>query len=118
LLKMAEHLSRFVQRLFGVEKEAAALVSRAGADKPVFKMKTDFLARRTFRKGQAPRAKADDFPALDALAAKLMKAAPELSGGKDAEHSVARVVGVLMEVEKSFAAARKLQADGGTPQAV
>ena len=103
LIRMAAHLSRFVAKAFGVEKEAADLEKRVKDGTPIFRMKTDFMARRTFKKGAAPKVKADDFPALDSAAGAFMRAAfPELPGGTSAEGSVARAVVALMDAEKAL----------------
>ena len=108
ILTMSAHLSRFLARLFLVEKEVAALKARVDDDKPIFRMKQDFLARRAFKKGARPSAKADDFPALDPQVAKVMAAGwPEEKGGGDAERTVARVIVALMDAEKTLAKREK-----------
>ncbi len=113
LIAVAEHLSRFVARLFRVEVEVAALRGRVDADKPIFRMKTDLLARRVFKKGTAPRAAADDFPALDAAVAALFTVAfPEKRGAADAERSVAEAVTALLDAERLLG---KRDRAGGEP---
>ncbi|HVO29816.1 MAG TPA: FAD-dependent oxidoreductase, partial [bacterium] len=104
LIKMSGHLSRFLAKLFRVEAEVAALRGRVEADKPIWRMKQDFLVRRAFKKGAGARASATDFPALDAEASKLFAAGwPEKKGGADAERSVAEVIVALLDAEKLLA---------------
>ncbi|MBI2920406.1 MAG: FAD-dependent oxidoreductase [Planctomycetes bacterium] len=50
VVRMAPHVSRFVARLFGVEREAEALRAKLLGWTPVFLYKRDFLARRVFKK--------------------------------------------------------------------
>src|SRR5688572_10417187 len=46
LVGVADHVSRFVIRLFQVEAEAAALASATADQDPVFRFKIDFVRRR------------------------------------------------------------------------
>ena len=46
LVGVADHVSRFVVRLFGVEAEAAALATATADQNPVFRFKIDFVRRR------------------------------------------------------------------------
>src|SRR6476619_1647498 len=67
-------------------------------------MKTDFMARRTFKKGAKASARAEDFPALAKKVAEMMKKAwPKLDGVEEAERSVATAVVALLDAEKLLA---------------
>jgi len=46
LVSMADHVSRFVTKLFGVEAEAEALAAATANQDPVFRFKIDFVRRR------------------------------------------------------------------------
>ena len=112
LLEVGAHVSRFVARLFGVEKEMARLREAAGRDGPLFRVKRDFIQRRVFKKGAKDRPHAGDFAALDARVAPLLGAAarrdPRASLAKDdAELLVAVVIDTLLSAERALPASQE-----------
>src|SRR5205823_12972710 len=136
LLQLAGHLSHFVGRLFGVEKELARLRETAGRDAPLFRAKRDFVQRRVFKKGAKDRPQAGDFAALDAQVRPLLAAAakrdPRASLARDdSELLVAVLIDSLLEAasaqpaSQQFFAWTDLQsalqrglADAGVPEPV
>src|SRR2546425_7891306 len=46
LVAMAGHVSAFVTKLFGIEKEVESLASRTADQNPIFRFKVDFVRRR------------------------------------------------------------------------
>ncbi len=112
LLDVGAHLSRFVARLFGVEKDIARLRDAAGRDGPLFRVKRDFVQRRVFKKGAKDRPHPGDFAALDARVRPLLGAAarrdPRASLAKDdAELLVAVVIDNLLSAERAVPASQE-----------
>jgi len=105
LMRMGEHLSRFVGRLFGVEAELSALARGLKGDLSLFEMKRDFITRRVFKKGAPDRPTAAEFPALDERMTLLLKQAFPLSeaDAQDAEKALAEAILALLEIERTFA---------------
>src|SRR3954470_24636244 len=106
LIELGGQVSRFVARLFGVEKECAALRDAAGRDAPIFRVKREFVQRRVFRKGAKDRPHADELAALDAQVRPLLLAAarrdPRASIAKDdPELLFALVVATLLDAERA-----------------
>ncbi len=112
LLDVGAHLSRFVARLFAVEKDARRLREAAGRDAPIFRVKREFVQRRVFRKGAKDRPHASDFATLDAQVQPLLAAAarrdPRSSLVKDdAELLVATVIDTLLGAERAQPASQE-----------
>ncbi|MCA1829513.1 MAG: FAD-dependent oxidoreductase [Myxococcales bacterium] len=112
LIELGAHLSRFVGKLFGVERELARLRESAGRDGPIFRVKRDFVQRRVFKKGAKDRPHANDFAALDARVRPLLDAAarrdPRASLARDdRELLVATVIDTLLDAEKAVSASRE-----------
>ncbi len=112
LLAAAPHLSAFVGKLFGVERELEALRGSLRAHDPVWAFKRDFGKKRVLKadagKGWAPEpARAVAEAALEAAGAPR----PLLgTGGENEELAVARAVLALLEIEDT---ARKVEKAGG-----
>ena len=112
LLQVAAHLSLFLGRLFGVEKDLARLRDSAGRDAPLFRVKRDFVQRRVFKKGARDRPQAADFPALEAQVRLLLSAAarrdPRASVAKDdPELLAALVIDTLLSAEQARPASQE-----------
>src|SRR5439155_417193 len=106
LLETGAQVSRFLGRLFGVERDLEGLREAAGREAPLFRVKRDFVQRRVFRKGPKDRPRASDFSALDAEVRPLLAAAarrdPRASFARDdAELLVAIVIETLLEAESA-----------------
>ncbi|HYY52914.1 MAG TPA: FAD-dependent oxidoreductase, partial [Myxococcales bacterium] len=106
LLETGAQVSRFLARLFGVERDQKKLRDAAGREAPLFRVKRDFVQRRVFRKGAKDRPHASDFAALDAQVRPLLAAAacrdPRASLARDdAELLVALVIETLLEAESA-----------------
>ena len=67
ICETAPHVGAFVERLFGVVDQAAALRARATATSPIFRMKDQLVKRRALKRGEV----APD-PALDARVRALL----------------------------------------------
>jgi len=112
LLEVGAHLSRFLAKLFGVEKELGKLRDAAGRDAPIFRVKREFVQRRVFKKGAKDRPHSSDFPALDAQVRPLLDAAarrdPRASTARgDAELLLALVIDTLLGAEKAQPASQE-----------
>src|SRR5436190_4643627 len=97
LVGVAEHVSRFVVRLFGVADEAAELAKATADQDPVFRFKVDFVRRRVLpalKKIVVP-ADAAGRAALDAKVAALRD--PAIA---DVELATALVASKLLDAGK------------------
>src|SRR5262245_13950827 len=96
LVTMASHVSRFVRRLFDVDRPAAAIVESTREQDDLFRFKVDCVRRRALPllKGGAPipRSMADD-----ARVERLITA----QGFADRELAVARAGNALLDAERS-----------------
>jgi NADPH-dependent glutamate synthase beta subunit-like oxidoreductase/NAD(P)H-flavin reductase len=104
LIRVAEHVSRFVGKLFGVDKELAALSVRLTEDLKLFEFKREFVSRKVFKKGATERPTADELPVLEERMRLLFKLGFGWSGTpQDEERAVAESVLTLMHIEKQLA---------------
>ncbi|HZT58559.1 MAG TPA: FAD-dependent oxidoreductase [Pyrinomonadaceae bacterium] len=101
LIAAAPHLSRFVARLFRVERERDVLAEDIRAQDPVFQFK-NFVQRRATKSFPAEKAAAVDVDAADALLEALRRAAFADTLGDDRELGVARMTVRLLEWEKNY----------------
>src|SRR5919107_2301817 len=101
LVEAAPHLSRFVARLFGVERERERLAAGIRAQDPVFQFK-QFVQRRAAKSFPAERAAAVDVEAADAALEALRHAAFADTLADDRELGVARMAARLLEWEKNY----------------
>src|SRR5688572_13212030 len=101
LISAAPHLSRFVARLFRVERERERLAESIRAQDPVFQFK-QFVQRRATKSFPAERAAGVDVEAADAALERLRHAAFEDTLGDDRELGVARMAARLIEWEKNY----------------
>jgi NADPH-dependent glutamate synthase beta subunit-like oxidoreductase/NAD(P)H-flavin reductase len=114
LLAAAPHLSRFVMRLFGVEREAEALIAKAKEQSSLWHFKKEFAKKRLFKANAGTSWKGT--PAAAALAARKalmamgMPASVLDTGSEDEELSIARAVLLIYEVDD---VARKVAKAGG-----
>ena len=105
LVDVAAHVSRFVGRLFGVERELAELRAGVEQNENVFRFKHEFLVRRAFRRGAPNRPTAQDFPALEREARAVLAAAfAEETTSSDPERALAEAVCALLDEERALAA--------------
>ena len=103
LIRLAAHLSRFVQRLFGVEAEASALARALTSELPLSEFKREFISRRVYKKGAPDRPTAAEFPSLDARARLLFRLGFGGDGVADDEAGLAHAVLGLLECERVLA---------------
>jgi NADPH-dependent glutamate synthase beta subunit-like oxidoreductase/NAD(P)H-flavin reductase len=101
LIAAAPHLSRFVARLFGVERERDALAAGLRAQDPVFQFK-QFVQRRALKSFPAERAAVVDAEGADATLEALRHAAFADTLADDRELGVARMTVRLLEWEKNY----------------
>jgi NADPH-dependent glutamate synthase beta subunit-like oxidoreductase/NAD(P)H-flavin reductase len=97
LVEAARPLSRFIARLFGVEREWRAQAALAGPEAVLFRFRRDFLLRRAAR---ATRAGDGDLPAL-ARGARAIELGlfGDLPWESDPELSTARMGAELLDLE-------------------
>jgi NADPH-dependent glutamate synthase beta subunit-like oxidoreductase/NAD(P)H-flavin reductase len=97
LIEAARPLSRFIVRLFGIEREWRAQGASAEPEAVLFRFRRDFLLRRAAR--AAPAAEAD----LNSLASRARRIEVELFGElpwqSDPELSTARMASELLDLE-------------------
>ncbi len=114
LVAAAPHLSRFVQRLFGVEREAGALREGAEMRSPLWDFKKEFVKKRLFKAsaGKAWTGSASEAAqvARRALAAAGVSPSHLGSGSDEEELAVAEATLALVEVDE---VARKAAKAGG-----
>jgi NADPH-dependent glutamate synthase beta subunit-like oxidoreductase/NAD(P)H-flavin reductase len=101
LIAAAPHLSRFVARLFGVERERERLAEAIRAQDPIFRFK-QFVQRRALKSFPAERAATIDVVAADAALEALRHETFADTLGDDRELSVARMTVRLLEWEKNY----------------
>ncbi|EYF07994.1 FAD-dependent oxidoreductase [Chondromyces apiculatus] len=114
LLAAAPHVSRFVARLFGVEREVQAMKDAAGERSPLWQFKKEFAKKRLFKANVGRSWPGSPVEAAHAARRALaaMGAMPALleSGSEDEELAVARATLLLLEVDD---VARKAAKAGG-----
>src|SRR5437868_12097554 len=101
LIAAAPHLSRFVARLFRVEREREALAESIRAQDPVFQFKS-FVQRRETKSFPAEKAAGIDVEEADAALEALRRAAFADTLADDRESGVARTAARLLDWEKNY----------------
>src|SRR5437764_8545999 len=101
LIAAAPHLSRFVARLFRVEREREELADGIRAQDPVFQFK-QFVQRRATKSFPAEKAAGIDVEEADAALEALRRAAFADTLSDDRELGVARTAARLLEWEKNY----------------
>jgi NADPH-dependent glutamate synthase beta subunit-like oxidoreductase/NAD(P)H-flavin reductase len=101
LIAAAPHLSRFVARLFGVEREREELTASVRAQDPVFQFK-NFVQRRATKNFPAEKAAGLNVEAADAALEALRRTAFSNTLADDRELGVARMTARLLEWEKNY----------------
>jgi len=101
LLGMAPHVSRFLQRLFDVDRDARLVAEATRAQDDLFRFKVDFVRRRALplaKAGHVARSAQDD-----AIVERLIAA--QMAGGPiDRELAIARAGCALLDAERANAA--------------
>ncbi len=103
LVRVGEHVGRFLGRLFQIGAEQKALASKITAELKLFEFKKEFVTRRVFKKGATDRPTVAELPELDARMQQLFRLAFP-NDGSDPERATAESVLTLMHLEKAFAA--------------
>jgi NADPH-dependent glutamate synthase beta subunit-like oxidoreductase/NAD(P)H-flavin reductase len=101
LIAAAPYLSRFVARLFRVERDRDELAARLRAQDPIFQFK-QFVQRRAMKSFPAERAAAVAVEAADGALELLRRAAFADTPDDDRELGVARMTARLLEWEKNY----------------
>jgi NADPH-dependent glutamate synthase beta subunit-like oxidoreductase/NAD(P)H-flavin reductase len=109
LLAVAPHVSAFVGRLFGVEKELAALASDVKDRTPLWRFKQDFAKKRVL-KDAAGKSWTGTSGDAEAVARAALTTVPVAEADDDEELAVAQGVIALHEVDE---VARKAAKGGG-----
>jgi len=102
LMGVARHYSQFVCRLFGMESAAAAKKQALLFENTLAQFRREFVAKRVFKKGQAPFQDKHDMAYWEAHAQFLLEKAFGFSGG-DEEAAFAQATLKLMDMSKGFA---------------
>jgi NADPH-dependent glutamate synthase beta subunit-like oxidoreductase/NAD(P)H-flavin reductase len=102
LVRVAEHVSRFLSRLFQIDAEKKALASKLTRELELFEFKREFVTRRVFKKGAGDRPTAEELPELDRRMQGLFGLAFP-NDGSDPEAALAESVLTLMQLEKAYA---------------
>ncbi|MBX7097686.1 MAG: FAD-dependent oxidoreductase [Myxococcaceae bacterium] len=102
LIQVAAHVSRFVGQLFGVHGQLGALQKELTDEFKLFEFKTEFVARRAFKKGATDRPTKDEAPDLDRRM-QLLFALGFPRAGSDRERAVAESILTLHHVERELA---------------
>ncbi|MDI3286322.1 FAD-dependent oxidoreductase [Polyangium sp. 15x6] len=120
LLAGAPHLSRFVVRLFGVEREAEALAAGAEERSPLWAFKKDFAKKRLFKTGAGKAWKGTAVEAAHAARRALAAVgadASRLECGSEAEElAVASATLVLLTIDDVARKAAKAGGAAWTPE--
>ncbi|MDC3957747.1 FAD-dependent oxidoreductase [Polyangium jinanense] len=120
LLAGAPHLSRFVVRLFGVEREAEALAAGAEERSPLWAFKKDFAKKRLFKPGAGKAWKGTAVEAAHAARRALAAVgadASRLDCGSEAEElAVAAATIVLVTIDDVARKAAKAGGASWTPE--
>ncbi|MHB8877430.1 MAG: FAD-dependent oxidoreductase, partial [Myxococcaceae bacterium] len=104
LVRVAEHLSRFVARLFGIGDEAAELARRLTGELPLFEFKKEFVSRRVYKRNATDRPAAAEFPALESRMRLLLELGfPGAAAAADPERALAEAILSLLQIERCFA---------------
>ncbi|MDX2008631.1 MAG: pyridine nucleotide-disulfide oxidoreductase, partial [Myxococcaceae bacterium] len=113
LIAVAEATSKFLRRLFRVDRELDKLGAGLKNELGLFEFKREFVTRRVFKKGAPDRPKRDELPELDARMGLLLSLGfgaelpPVPNGhghhGADHERALADAVLLLLNVERHFA---------------
>jgi len=110
LVAMAGHVSAFVTKLFGIEKEAESLASRTADQNPIFRFKVDFVRRRVLlnlKKIATPA----DIQGLESRIENLRRQAITKAGRDlDAELATATAAVDLMKSERPGETSEDLEA--------
>ena len=115
LVEVSRHVSRFVSRLFGVEKELAAIRHATRAEDPVFRFKKEFLGRRVKRARTPP----PPLGAAEARALELIRNGfPSLTSHGDVEHCLASAACELLDLEAAFLPPRGATTADPSPEQV
>ncbi|HZV12438.1 MAG TPA: hypothetical protein VFA55_04430, partial [Candidatus Kapabacteria bacterium] len=99
LVEAAPYLSRFVVKLFGVEKDAEALRKKVENEQIIFRIKKEFIQRRAFKKVKEEQAKALNYAELES-AVNHIKEHYKFIDWSDEEHGTAQFIAALLEDEK------------------
>jgi len=103
LIRVAEHVSRFIGKLFNVQPDLAALSGKLTEDLKLFEFKREFVTRRVFKKGATDRPTSEELPVLDARMRELFTLGFGWNGTPaDEERATAEAVLTLMHIEKQL----------------
>ena len=102
LMGVARHFSQFVCRLFGMESAAAAKKQALLFENTLAQFRREFVARRVFKKGQAPLQDTHAWAYWETHAQLLLEKVFGFGGG-DEEAAFAQAVLKLLEISKGFA---------------
>ncbi|MCA2980426.1 MAG: pyridine nucleotide-disulfide oxidoreductase, partial [Myxococcaceae bacterium] len=113
LVAVAEATSRFLRRLFRIDRELDRLGAGLKKELGLFEFKREFVTRRVFKKGATDRPKPEELPELDARMGLLLTLGfgaelPPVHHGRghhgvDHERALAEAVLLLLNVERHFA---------------
>jgi NAD(P)H-flavin reductase/NADPH-dependent glutamate synthase beta subunit-like oxidoreductase len=99
LTDVAPRVSAFLARLFGVERELAALVELADRDALLSRFRRDFLLRRAIKRPIAPEG---EIAGEESLLAQLRCLTPDLPWEDDPEYSTAAMALDWLDAESAY----------------
>jgi NADPH-dependent glutamate synthase beta subunit-like oxidoreductase/NAD(P)H-flavin reductase len=104
LIRIAEHVSRFVLKIFGAAEPALALRAALTDELRLFAFKREFITRRVFKKGAPDRPGAAELPELQRKMDLLVTLGFQRSlGDDDPERVLAECVLTLLDIERVWA---------------
>jgi hypothetical protein len=108
LIRIAEHVSRFVLKIFGAAEPALALRAALTDELRLFAFKREFITRRVFKKGAPDRPGAAELPELQRKMDLLVTLGFQRSlGDDDPERVLAECVLTLLDIERVWASFRQ-----------
>ena len=103
LIRVAEHVSRFIGKLFAVEPELGALSAKLADELKLFAFKKEFVTRRVFKKGAGDRPAEQELPELEQRMQLMFRLGFGWQGTPaDEERAVAEAILTLMQIERQL----------------
>lgn len=103
LISMAEHLDKFIARLFNVEAELAILKNYCESEKDILFFKKEFILRRALKKWDAKKVQTLNFYEADNFLKFIRNAAfNNFDWDTDEEKATALMAKTLVEIEKVY----------------
>ncbi len=99
LTSLAPYLGGFLARIFGLERERAAMILRARREEVLFRVKKDFFVRRVLKKYTAPGMVGENLITLERETGRIVDALPGIPRTDD-ELALASAIDLLLSHER------------------